>query len=264
MTILVAALMLLAPATVGWAETAREILDRRRHLDDTTRQWTDREQRIALTISGRRGSERHRRLVVYERRLPEDERQTILFFDEPAEVRGTGLLSFSHPGRAAEQWLYLPALNRVRQISADTRSQSFVGTDLSYQDLDLIQEIPSWTEADARSSLLREDLLADVSTYVIALTPKRDDVAYERIVLWLGIDDLVGRRIEFFDTGADPVKTISQGRIEAVGVIPVPHRIEVERPRRGSRTVLVVESVRFDAGLEEDLFTTRALERGER
>jgi hypothetical protein len=66
--------------------------------------------------------------------------KAILFFLAPAEVKGTGFLAFTHKGRPADQWLYLPELKRVRQITARRRKESFVGTDLSYHDLDLIQE----------------------------------------------------------------------------------------------------------------------------
>lgn len=260
---LVVALAITAPMT-ALANPAREILDRRKALDDGPRRWTDREQHVTLTIVASRGGERRRELVVYERRLPDDERQTILFFESPAEVRGTGFLSISRPGKPAAQWLYLPALNRVRQITAQTRTQSFVGTDLSYQDLDIMQEMPSWTEDDAASELVRDETIDGVATHVIALSPRRDDIGYDRLVLWLGVDDLVMRRLELFDEGADPVKRITQKNITLEGAIPVAHRVEVEQPKRGSHTVMEVGAVAFDQDLEDDLFTQRALERGER
>jgi len=255
-------------AGVAVASPSRDILDRRKALDDGARRWSDREQRVTLTITASRGGERHRELVVYERRLEDDGRQTILFFDEPAEVRGTGFLSLSHPGAPAEQWLYLPALNRVRQITSQTRTQSFVGTDLSYQDLDMMQDMPSWSEDDAASELLREEVLEDGPAHVIALTPHRDSIGYERILLWLGVDDLVMRRLDLFQEEADPVKRIEQKEIKLVGKIPVAHRLEIERLKQGSQrsshTVMLVRSVTFDQNLEEELFTQRALERGER
>jgi hypothetical protein len=254
----------LLPASAPAVSPSREILDRRKALDDGPRHWDDREQHVTLTIVASRGGERHRELIVYERRLPEDERQTILFFEEPAEVRGTGFLSISRAGKPAEQWLYLPALSRVRQITSQTRSQSFVGTDLSYRDLDILQEMPSWSEEDAASELLRDEAIDDVPMHVIALSPRRDDIGYDRIVLWLGADDLVMRRLELFEEGADPVKRIEQKDVRLVGAIPVAHRLEIERPQRGSHTVMLVQSVKFDQDLEDELFTQRALERGER
>jgi outer membrane lipoprotein-sorting protein len=262
-----AAVVLVVLAVAGSAEsaeTAREILDRRKALDDTTRKWTDRQERLAMTVRDTRGGERQRALRLYERRLPGDERQTILFFESPAEVKGVGFLAHTHKGRAAEQWLYLPELDRVRQITPRSRTESFVGTDLTYQDLDIIQEMGAWSEADARSSLRGEEVVDGVPTHVIELTPQRDDIGYRRIVLWLGRDDLMPRRLEFYGDGGEPVKRIVQRDLYDVGSIPVARSIEVETPAKGSRTVIASSDAAFDVGLEGDLFTQRALERGER
>src|SRR5262245_17690715 len=115
-------------ATLGAAtadETARQILDRRKALDDTTRHWDDRHQRMKMRIIGR-GGERQKDMELYERREPGDEQKALVFFLAPAEVKGTAFLAFNHKGRPAEQWLYLPELKRVRQITARTRNESFV------------------------------------------------------------------------------------------------------------------------------------------
>lgn len=259
------ALVLLAAAPVTQAaETAREILDRRKALDDTARKWTDRHERLAMTVRDGRGGERQRGLQLYERRLPGDERQTIVFFESPAEVKGVGFLSYTHTGRPAEQWLYLPELKRVRQITPRSRTESFVGTDLSYQDLDIIQEMSAWSEDDARSSLRGEETVDGVATHVIELSPQRDDIGYRRIVLWLGREDLMPRRLEFYGEDAEPVKRITQRDVHQVGTIPVARSVEVETPAKGSKTAIVSSDAAFDVGLEEALFTQRALERGER
>src|ERR1700745_677129 len=129
MVTLLLGLVLVGPALA--AETARQILDRRKALDDTTRHWDDRHQKMKLTIVDRRGGERVREVELFDRREPGDEQKTILFFLSPAEVKGTGFLAFTHKGRPADQWLYLPELQRVRQITARTRNESFLGKDLS-------------------------------------------------------------------------------------------------------------------------------------
>jgi hypothetical protein len=259
------ALVLVGVARDGLAgETARQILDRRKALEDTTRKWTDRQERLAMTIRDARGGERHRVLRLYERRLPGDERQTIVFFESPAEVKGVGFLAYTHKGRAAEQWLYLPELSRVRQITPRSRTESFVGTDLSYQDLDIIQEMGAWSEADARSTLRGEETVDGVATHVIELVPQRDDIGYRKIMLWLGQDDLMPRRLEFFAEGSEPVKRITQRDFHDVGAIPVAGTTEVETPARGSTTVIASSEAAFDGGLEAERFTQRALERGGR
>ena len=245
------------------AETARQILDRRKALDDTTRHWDDRHQKMKLTIVGR-GGERVREIELFDRREPGDEQKTILFFLAPAEVKGTGFLAFTHKGRPADQWLYLPELQRVRQITARTRNESFMGTDLSYHDLDLIQEMTSWTEADARSSLRGEETVDGTPTYAIEEVPQREDIGYKKIVVWLGHDDLVPRRLELYEDAAEPKKRIAQSDVKSIGAIPVPHHVEVATPAAGSHTVIEIADVQFNQKLDPDLFTQRYLERGGR
>ena len=257
-------LWLAAPPLVAAAPSAREILDRRKALDDTTRKWSDRQEHLKLTIKDARGGERERELMLYERRLPGDERQTIVFFESPAEVKGTGFLAYTYKGRPADQWLYLPELKRIRQIPPRSRTESVVGPDLSYQDLDIIQEMSSWSEADARSSLRGEETVDGVPTYVIELVPQREDIGYKKVVLWLGRDDLVPRRIELYGDGDDPAKRIAQRDLHDVGSIPMAQHIEVETPARGSRTLIESSNAAFDQHYEDDLFTQRALERGQR
>jgi outer membrane lipoprotein-sorting protein len=248
------------PAVAG--ETARQYLDRRKALDDGERHWDDRYQHLKLSIVDRRGGERLRELEVYEARYPEDEQKTILFFRAPAEVKGTGFLAFTHRGRPADQWLYLPELKRVRQITARARNESFVGTDLSYHDLDLIQEMISWSEDDARSSLLRDEAVDGVPTHVIELVPKREDIGYSRIVLWLGTEDYVPRRLEFYEDASEPKKRLTQHDVRLVGKIPVAHQVIVETPAAGSRTTMDVAEVRFNQGLKAEQFSQRYLEQG--
>jgi hypothetical protein len=262
--ILMPLLAMVAMAGVASGETARDILDRRKALDDTTRHWDDRHQRMKLRIVDKRGGERTRELDLYERREPADEQKAILFFLSPAEVKGTGFLAYTHKGRPADQWLYLPELKRVRQITARTRKESFVGTDLSYHDLDLIQEMVSWSENDAASSLRGEETIGGTACHVIELAPKREDIAYKKIVLWLGKDDVVPRQLEFYEDGAEPKKRLAQGEVRAVGAIPVAHRIEVKTLAAGTRTDIDISDVQFNQKLDPDLFTQRALERGER
>jgi len=257
----VLAVLLLAGPVLG-AETARQILDRREALDDGERHWTDRHQKVTFHIADKRGGTRTRELELSEKRYPEDERKSLVFFSSPPEVKGTGFLAFTHKGKPADQWLYLPELQRVRQITSNTRTQSFVGTDLTYHDLDILTEMISWTEADAASSLRPDETIDGVACHVIELAAKRDDIKYKRIVLWLGKDDLVPRKLEFYDDDPQPTKRIFQSDVRKVGAIPVPFRAEVQTPAAGTKTVVTFAAVAFDQSLPDELFTQLALEWG--
>ncbi len=263
-SVLTLLVLVLALARTGRAEPAREILDRRKTLDDTSRHWDDRHVKMTFKITDRRGSDRTRELELYERREAGDERKTIVFFLAPAEVKGTGFLAYTHPGKPAEQWLYLPELKRVRQITAHSRNESFVGTDLTYHDLDLLNEMGSWTEADAGATLKGEETVGGTPCHEIEYVPHRDDIGYTRVLLWLGKDDLTPRRVEFWEGAAEPKKRVVQSDIRTVGKVPVAYRVEVETPGAGSKTIIDSSDVQFDLKLEPDLFEQRYLERGGR
>jgi hypothetical protein len=256
-----AALLLLGTPAFG-AETARQILDRREALDNGERHWDDRHQKLTFTIADRRGGMRTRELELTEKRYPGDERKSIVFFSSPPEVKGTGFLAFTHKGKPADQWLYLPELQRVRQITSNTRNQSFVGTDLTYHDLDLLTEMTSWTEADAASSLRGEETVDGVACHVIDLASKREDIGYKKIVLWLGRDDLVPRRVEFYGDDAQPTKRINQTDVRKVGPIPIAYKTKVETPAAGTSTDVLVVETEFNKKPDDDAFTQRALEQG--
>lgn len=242
-------------------EGARAMLDQAKNLNDTTRNWKDREQKLELDIQDGRGGSRKRDLVMKTLRGQGGEDRTITVFQSPSEVRGTSFLQFAHKDRDAEQWLFLPELKRVRQITSRAKDQSFVGTDFSYRDLELLTDVLEWNESEAHSKLLGKDTIDGAEVALIELVPVTKDVGYKRIVVALSKNDLVLRRMEFYGEDAAPKKVLHLDRIETVGAVPTAHRLEMDQPGPGTRTVVEVSGVRYDQGLSEDLFTQRALER---
>jgi outer membrane lipoprotein-sorting protein len=271
-TIVVLLLAIAAAAAASAGETARQILDRQRALDDGARRWTDRHERLQLDVLA--PARAPRRLVVdlFDRKYADHKQKTMAYFSAPDTVKGTAFLAISHPDRPDDQWLYLPEAKRARRIGGAVRQQGFVGTDFTYHDLDLLAEMPSWTEADATSRLRGDETLDGVRCHVIELTPQRADIGYERIVVWLGADDLVARQVELYDaappsgwfglgasTPTVPTRRIRQSDVRSVGAIPVPHHAEVETPSAGTTTTVAFTHIAFDQGLPDDLFSQPAM-----
>ncbi|MEW6270610.1 MAG: outer membrane lipoprotein-sorting protein, partial [Thermodesulfobacteriota bacterium] len=242
---------------------ARALLDEANRLDDTTRRWTDRTQRLKLLIVDGRGTERRRELRMKTLKREGGEDKTITVFFTPPEVRGTSFLQFAHRDRDAEQWLWLPALNRVRQISAQSKNESFMGTDFSYRDLELLTDVFEWNEDEATSRLVGTEQIDGVEAAIIELEPQKKDVGYRRIRLAMTTPDKVIRRMEFWaGQGSAPKKLLRLDDVRDVNGIPTAFVLEMVQPSAGSRTLVEVADVRYNAGLSEDEFTQRALERG--
>lgn len=259
--LLLGLLLFVVPAPAA-GESAREMLDRAKAVNDA-REPKDVSQRMRMTIVDARGKERVRELDSRTLDLGGGEKKSLLVFVSPRDVKGVGFLAFAHADRDDDQWLHLPALKRVRRITANGRTQSFQGSDFSYADLDLFDELAEWTEDDAASELLRREPVGGVECAVIALVPKGKEIPYGRIVVWLDPAESVFRRIELHDEdGAEVVKRVELADFRPVGRVPTPHRLEMTTLRKGTRTRIELSEVRYDQGLSEELFTERQLERG--
>jgi outer membrane lipoprotein-sorting protein len=245
-------------------ETARQILDRAKQLDDTTRKWSDRAQTLTLTIHDKSGGARERSLQIFDKRGGGGEDKTVTFFLAPPEVKGTAFLQWNHPGKDNEQWLFLPELNRTRRITSQLRDQSFMGTDFSYRDLEILAEIRGWTEAQAASALAGSEDVDGHACWVIALTPTAHDGGYGKIVLSLDKELLVLRKLVFHDAGGAVVKTLTQSDVKNVGAIPTAYHMDMQTPAKGSHTDVASTEVKYDTGLADDFFTERQLQRGPR
>jgi|GEM_PF-972083 len=251
-----------APSPDASANEARVLLEAVDRLDDTTRHWNDRTQRMKLHIVDGRGIERNRELIMRTLKRPNGEDKTSTVFVVPPEVRGTAFLQFAHKDRDAEQWLFLPALGRIRQIAAQSKNESFMGTDFSYRDLELLTDVFEWTEDEASARLVRNESIDGREAALIEIVPKKKDVGYQRILLLLERQDLLLRRMEFYGSGDTPKKRLRLDAVRDVQGIPTALTLEMVQPPLNSKTDVTVVDVKYNQSLPEDLFTTHALERG--
>jgi Outer membrane lipoprotein-sorting protein len=259
---MLAAVALLA-ASLARAETARDMLDRAKAVNDA-REPKDRAQKTKMTLVDSRGGERVRDLDIYAKSYGPRARRTIAFFLSPPEVKGVGLLSWSYPDKDDDQWLYLPELKRVRQISGSSRKQSFQGSDFTHDDIHLLDDIRDWTETDATSKLVRDDETIDgVHAAVIELVPQNKAYDYARFLVWLDREDATFRKIEFYDKkDGSLVKTLTWRGFETIDGIPTARHIEMVNAKKGTKTLLDVSETRYNRGLTEEAFSQRTLERG--
>jgi hypothetical protein len=242
---------------------ARAALDAVKRLNDTTRKWTDRVQRMSLTIVDRRGGEYRRELEVLTKRYGDEASRSIMFFHAPPQVQGIGFLQWLAPQEPDRQWLYLPALKRTRQISGGARTESFAGTDFSYEDLSIVAEAVDWGPDKAGAALAGAETIDGHPSDIIELTPTAAaEISYGTIRLWLGRDDQVVRKYEFVDPSGQLAKTLLLSDIRDSAGIPAAHHLEMRNERSGSHTLVELTDLRYNTGLDDEVFTQRRLEKG--
>ena len=128
---------LLAPVTM--AQTSQEKgleIAKIRKARDTG--WNDSVSKTTMTLRNRHGDESVRKMRLKSLEIQNDGDKSLLIFDQPRDVKGTAFLNFSHTTKPDDQWLYLPALKRVKRISSRNKSGPFMGSEFSYEDLGIV------------------------------------------------------------------------------------------------------------------------------
>ena len=221
-------------------------------------------QRLKMTLIDKRGKTRVRETRTFRKDYGA-ERHTVLFYERPTNVKGTGFLTYDYPDpdEDDDQWLYLPALRKTRRISASDRGDYFLGTDLTYEDIKLAGRV---SIEDYVRTTLREDTLDGRKVYVLEAIPIDDKTAkelgYGKVISWIDAEIWMARKSAFWDPRGKLLKTAVFKDIRQVQGIWTQHRIEVENHKTGHRTVFEFSDVDYESAVDDDLFTERALRRG--
>ena len=99
---------------------------------------------VEMILKNKQGQESTRKIRSKTLEVADDGDKSLTIFDEPRDVQGTALLSFTHKEGPDDQWLYLPALKRVKRISSDNKSGPFMGSEFAYEDI-TSQEVDKYT-----------------------------------------------------------------------------------------------------------------------
>lgn len=183
--------------------------------------------------------------------------RSLVVFDAPADQRGTALLTHSTPGLEDAQWLFLPALRRVKRIAGGHRSGPFVGSEFAYEDL-TEQQLARY-----RYRYLDAQPLGGVLCDRVERWPVDRHSGYSRQIAWYDREARRLRRIDFFDRRGEPVKRLVASQFELFdGRWWRPRVVRMDNLQSRKRTELFWGAFRFGSGLdaERDL-SVRALER---
>ncbi|HCH61406.1 MAG: hypothetical protein CL927_20210 [Deltaproteobacteria bacterium] len=237
-------------ASLGLAQsTPREIVEK----SESLRQIENSIQTVKMTLVSKSGSERVREFELKVRRDDDAVRSHTRFLT-PADVAGTAMVIVDRPDQVDEQMLYVPALKRVTRISGRARSGSFLGSDFSFEDLEI-------NNADDAKHTLQSE--TDTS-WVIETVPGAGS-SYGRILSSVRKSDYLPTKVEYFDRKGAPLKVLTvTATLESNGAT-YPKVSEMVHLKKGTRTLLEVHEYRVDVPMEElpdSLFSQTALERG--
>ena len=238
------------------ADTIMHRMDENRKLDGS-------ESVATLTIRNASGQERVRKIASVSR-LEEDgtTEKRLLRFLEPADVKGTGLLTFDYESEDDDLWFFMPAIRKTRRIVASEKAKSFMGSEFTYADV-----TPPSIE-DFAHKLLRVETVRAVECWVVESTAKSDDVAdengYWRRVVFLGKDDYTPRRAVYYDLSGELWKELNVLEVREVDEVKHRYRpihMTMENLQNGRSSEMVIEEIELRRDVPDEYFTTRYLER---
>ncbi len=215
----------------------------------------DSQAQALMILKDPKGKEKKRKMKIFTR---EDEkaRYTLIRFLSPKDIAGTAFLSVAYHDGEEEQFLYLPALKRTRRIAGSFRFHRFVNSDFFYEDLE--RHYPP----KYHHELLGEEKVQESPCFVVKSWPKKKkDSAYGYWIQWITKEGFLPIKIEYYDRKGKLWKRFSSNRWEKIQGYWTILESQMEDLKKKHKTVLKIEKIIYDQGLDPRLFTKRSLER---
>jgi len=216
----------------------------------------DMQGELTMTLTNKQGESRVRTLKQYIKYGDEMDKK-IMFFMAPADVRGTSFMNWSYAdGRDDDQWIYLPALKRTKRISSDGKSDYFMGSDFTYDDLG--DRHPN----EDTHTLLREETLDGKACWVVESIPKEEDYMYSKTVTWVMKDNYLGLRREFYDEDGDLLKILTIHKFDNIDGFWTILETEMKNVQKDHKTSMAFNNVQINQGIPDSRFTERSMTLG--
>ncbi len=233
--------------------TARDIVEKvynRPEGDDMTSSLT-------MTLINKSGSERVRKIKQFTKDFGEIEK-SIMFFQSPADVKNTSFMSWTYDdaSKSDDQWIYLPALKKVKRISSDSKSDYFMGSDFTYDDLG------DRKLDDDTHTLLREETIDGVDYWIIQSIPKDEEYMYSKTITWIRKDNYIGLKKEFYDEDDELLKILKIKKFEKISGLDIITNSEMENVQKNHKTTMVLRNVQLNTGITASKFSERMMTRG--
>lgn len=213
----------------------------------------DFQAKVAMRLVNAQGSQRERAMNMWRVNAGAGgDQRYLITFDAPADVRGMGFLVWKYAKKEDDRWLYFPALKAVKRVAADDKRSSFVGSDFTYEDIsgrDLDEE---------QHQLVKQENVGDRPAYVVESKPKAA-ATYAKRLSWVDRERWVPLKEEYFDAEGKLQRSFKADKVEEIGGHWTVTARSMLNALTGHRTEVVFKSVRYDAGLSDEMFAERSL-----
>ena len=223
---------------------------------------------ITLVLIDKRERQRIRNLKLYSKNYGEDTK-TLSLFESPADIRGTAYLNFDWNDslRDDDSWLYLPALQRVKRLASSDTSDSFLGSDFTYADINGFEV--DWYDY---SFVNESEMIDGEDCWVIEMIAKsefkdraEEATGYSKMQSWVSKEKFIQLRGQFWELRGNRIKFFTASEIELVEDIWTVKRLQAittRNDRQEHASILQIKSIDYNVDVADELLTTQAMQRG--
>ncbi len=217
--------------------------------------YGDSTSTMQMILRNKAGAESRREIRNKTLEVPGDGDKSLIIFDEPRDVAGTALLTFSHKSDDDDRWLYLPAVKRVKRIASNNKSGPFMGSEFAFEDLGS-QEPEKYTY-----QWIKDEKYDGKDCFVFERYPVDRNSGYTRQIVWMDKAEYRPLKIEFYDRKQSLLKTLTfAGYKQYLGKFWRADTLDVVNHQTGKSTTLKFSNFKFKAGLDERDFDQSALQ----
>jgi hypothetical protein len=215
-------------------------------------------QTMTMTLENSRGQTRVRTITGWSKEIDDETEHRFSRFLEPSDVKDTTLLSYDYDQADDDTWLYLPALKKVKRILSSNKTDYFMGSDFTYEDMENI-DLVNWDY-----TLQGKETVDGVECYKVEAVPnndeKREETGYSKTVAWYGVEDFVVRKAEYHDKKDRLAKRLTAEDIKPTtpdDPRPRAHKMTMENFITKHKTVLDIRDLKLDIEVDPDIFSQR-------
>lgn len=226
--------------------------------DQKDKGWKDTRASLKMILGGASGQTATRELDFRSlERGPKDEGdKSLIVFQSPKDVRDTALLTYTRIKDNDDQWIYLPALKRVKRIASANKSGPFMGSEFAYEDF-AAAEIEKFSYR-----WLRDEACGTQQCHVIERTPTYANSGYNKEIVWLDMPDYRVQKVDYYDQRDQLLKTLtSTGWKQYLGRFWRAHDLMMVNHQTGKTTRLQWSPYAFQTGLKASDFSETSLAR---
>lgn len=244
------------PAAAGSEDEAERGLQIATESERRDTGWGGQTASVQMVLRNARGQESTREMRNKLLELEGDGDKLLVTFDKPRDVKGTAFLTFTHQAGPDDQWLFLPALKRVKRISSNNKSGPFMGSEFSYEDL-ASQEVAKYTYR-----YLRDDTIDGRPAFVVERIPVDETSGYTKQIVWFDQAEYRPEQIEFYDRKGELLKTLTYvGYRQYLNKYWRPDEMSMQNHQTEKSTQLIWDAYEFDADLSDRDFDRNSLQR---